>query len=137
MILPPEFYAHDAVTVAKDLLGCLLVHQEEAGMAAGWIVEDEAYLRGDPAAHSFRGETKRNRVLFGPPGRAYIYRIYGLYTCIDVVTGPEGAGGAVLIRALEPAVGIDLMRERRGTDDPLALASGPGKLTEALGITMD
>ena len=126
MILPPEFYAHDAVTVAKDLLGCLLVHQEEAGMAAGWIVEDEAYLRGDPAAHSFRGETKRNRVLFGPPGRAYIYRIYGLYTCIDVVTGPEGAGGAVLIRALEPAVGIDLMRERRGTDDPLALASGPG-----------
>jgi len=137
MILPPEFYAHDAVTVAKDLLGCLLVHQGEAGTAAGWIVEDEAYLRGDPAAHSFRGETKRNRVLFGPPGRAYIYRIYGLYTCIDVVTGPEGAGGAVLIRALEPAVGIDLMQERRGTDDPLALASGPGKLTEALGITMD
>jgi len=137
MILPPGFYTRDAVTVAKDLLGCLLVHQGEAGMAAGWIVEDEAYLRGDPAAHSYRGETKRNHVLFGPPGRAYIYRIYGLYICIDVVTGPEGAGGAVLIRALEPAVGIDLMRERRGTDDPLALASGPGKLTEALDITMD
>ncbi|MCK8517652.1 DNA-3-methyladenine glycosylase [Methanoculleus sp. 7T] len=137
MILSPEFYERDAVTVAKDLLGCLLVHQGEAGTAAGWIVEDEAYLRGDPAAHSYRGETKRNRVLFGPPGRAYIYRIYGMYTCIDVVTGPRGAGEAVLVRALEPAIGIDLMQERRGTNDPVALASGPGKLTEALGITMD
>lgn len=137
MILSPEFYMRDTVTVAKDLLGCLLVHQEEAGTTAGWIVEDEAYLRGDPAAHSFRGETKRNRVLFGPAGHAYTYRIYGLHTCINIVTGPDGAGEAVLVRALEPAVGVDLMRERRGRDDPLSLASGPGKLTEALDITMD
>lgn len=137
MILPPEFYDRDTVTVAKDLLGCLLVHQDETGTTMGWIVEDEAYLQGDPAAHSYRGETKRNRAMFGPPGHAYVYRIYGLHTCFNVVTGPEGIGEAVLIRALEPAVGIDLMQARRGTDDPLALASGPGKLTQALNITMD
>ena len=137
MILPPEFYDRDTVTVAKDLLGCLLVHQDETGTTMGWIVEDEAYLQGDPAAHSYRGETKRNRAMFGPPGHAYVYRIYGLHTCFNVVTGPEGIGEAVLIRALEPAVGIDLMQARRGTDDPLALASGPGKLTQALKITMD
>ncbi|NLZ30641.1 MAG: DNA-3-methyladenine glycosylase [Methanomicrobiales archaeon] len=137
MILPPEFYARDTVTVAKDLLGCLLVHQGEGGTVAGWIVEDEAYLKGDPAAHSYRGETKRNRVLFGPPGRVYTYLIYGLHTCVNVAMGPVGTGEAILIRALEPALGVDLMQKRRGMDDPLELASGPGKLTEALGITMD
>ncbi len=137
MILPPAFYERDTVTVAKDLLGCLLVHREETGTTMGWIVEDEAYLRGDPAAHSFRGETKRNSVMFGPAGHAYIYRIYGLHTCVNVVTGPEGAGEAVLIRALEPAIGIDLMQERRVMNDPVSLASGPGKLTQSLGITMD
>lgn len=137
MILPPAFYERDTVAVAKGLLGCLLVHREAAGTTMGWIVEAEAYLRGDPAAHSFRGETKRNSVMFGPAGRAYIYRIYGLHTCVNVVTGPEGAGEAVLIRALEPVRGTDLMQARRGTDDPLSLASGPGKLTQALGITMD
>jgi len=137
LILPPAFYERDTVTVAKGLLGCLLVHQEEAKTTMGWIVEVEAYLRGDPAAHSFRGRTKRNSVMFGPPGHAYLYLIYGLHTCINVVTQPEGTGEAVLIRALEPAIGIELMEERRGTDDPLALASGPGKLTQALGITMD
>ena len=137
MILPPAFYERDTVTVAKDLLGCLLVHRNETGTAMGWIVEDEAYLRDDPAAHSFRGETKRNGAMFGPAGHAYVYRIYGLHTCVNVVTGPEGAGEAVLVRALEPAAGIDLMQARRGTDDPVSLASGPGKLTQALGITMD
>lgn len=137
MILPPEFYARDTVTVTKDLLGCLLVHQGKGGTAAGWIVEDEAYLKGDPAAHSYRGETKRNRVLFGPPGRVYTYLIYGLHTCVNVAMGPVGTGEAILIRALEPAFGVDLMQKRRGKDDPLELASGPGKLTEALGITMD
>ncbi|WP_332449833.1 DNA-3-methyladenine glycosylase [Methanoculleus sp.] len=137
MILSPAFYERDTVTVAEDLLGCLLVHREEAGATMGWIVETEAYLRGDPAAHSFRGKTARNRTMFGPAGHAYVYRIYGLHTCVNIVTGPRGVGEAVLVRALEPACGIDLMRARRGTDDPLALASGPGKLTQALGITMD
>jgi DNA-3-methyladenine glycosylase len=137
MILPPAFYERDTITVAKDLLGCLLVHRDGAGTTMGWIVEDEAYLRDDPAAHSFRGETARNRTMFGPAGHAYVYRIYGLHTCVNVVTGPEGAGEAVLIRALEPVAGIDLMRARRGMDDPVSLASGPGKLTQALGITMD
>jgi len=137
MILSPAFYERDTVTVARDLPGCLLVHREEAGTTMGWIVEVEAYLRDDPAAHSFRGETVRNRAMFGPAGHAYVYRIYGLHTCVNIVTGQEGVGEAVLIRALEPAAGIDLMRARRGTDDLLALASGPGKLTSALGITMD
>jgi len=133
MILSPAFYERDTVTVAKDLLGCLLVHREEA-TTAGWIVEVEAYLRGDPAAHSYRGETKRNSVMFGPPGHAYVYLIYGLHTCVNVVTG---AGEAVLIRALEPGIGLELMQARRGMSDPVSLASGPGKLTQALGITMD
>ncbi|MDN5339898.1 MAG: DNA-3-methyladenine glycosylase [Euryarchaeota archaeon] len=137
MNLPPSFYERDTVTVAKDLLGCLLVRQDEAGTTMGWIVEVEAYLRDDPAAHSYRGETPRNQAMFGPAGHAYVYRIYGLHTCFNVVTGPEGTGEAVLVRALEPAVGIELMQARRGTDDPFALASGPGKLTQALNITMD
>ncbi|NLM29090.1 MAG: DNA-3-methyladenine glycosylase [Methanomicrobiales archaeon] len=136
MILPPSFYERDTVTVAKDLLGCLLVHREEAA-TMGWIVEVEAYLRDDPAAHSYRGETPRNQAMFGPAGHAYVYRIYGLHTCFNVVTGPEGTGEAVLVRALEPAGGIGLMQARRGTDDPFALTSGPGKLTQALNITMD
>jgi DNA-3-methyladenine glycosylase len=137
MNLPPSFYERDTVTVAKDLLGCLLVRQDEAGTTMGWIVEVEAYLRDDPAAHSYRGETPRNRAMFGPAGHAYVYRIYGLHTCVNIVTGPEGTGEAVLVRALEPAVGIELMQARRGTDDPFALCSGPGKLTQALNITMD
>ncbi|WP_292518246.1 DNA-3-methyladenine glycosylase [Methanoculleus sp.] len=137
MILPPAFYEQDTVTVAKDLLGCLLVHREEAGVTMGWIVEVEAYLQGDPAAHSYRGETLRNRAMFGPAGHAYVYRIYGLHTCVNVVTGPEGTGEAVLVRALEPAAGIERMQERRGMSDPVSLCSGPGKLTQALGITMD
>jgi DNA-3-methyladenine glycosylase len=137
MNLPPSFYERDTVTVAKDLLGCLLVRQDEAGTTMGWIVEVEAYLRDDPAAHSYRGETPRNRAMFGPAGHAYVYRIYGLHTCVNIVTGPEGTGEAVLVRALEPAVGIGLMQARRGTDDSLALCSGPGKLTQALNITMD
>ncbi|RXE56475.1 3-methyladenine DNA glycosylase [Methanoculleus taiwanensis] len=137
MLLSPAFYKRDTVTVAQELLGCLLVHREGAKTTSGWIVEDEAYLRGDPAAHSFRGETKRNSVLFGPTGRAYIYRIYGLHTCVNIVTGTEGDGEAVLIRALEPAQGIELMQERRGTQDLVSLCNGPGKLASALGITMD
>lgn len=137
MILSPTFYERETVAIAEGLLGCLLVHREAAGTTMGWIVEVEAYLHDDPAAHSFRGETARNQAMFGPAGHAYVYQIYGLHTCVNVVTGREGTGEAVLIRALEPAGGIELMQARRGTDDPLALASGPGKLTQALGITMD
>jgi DNA-3-methyladenine glycosylase len=137
MILPQTFYERDTVTVAKDLLGCYLVHGTGAGMTIGRIVEDEAYIREDPAAHSFRGKTKRNSAMFGPAGHAYVYRIYGLHTCVNVVTGPERTGEAVLIRALEPVAGIDLMQERRGMTDVVSLCSGPGKLTQALGITMD
>jgi DNA-3-methyladenine glycosylase len=137
MSLPHSFYERDTVAVARDLLGCLLIHQEDAGTTAGRIVEVEAYLQNDPAAHSYRGMTERNRAMFGPPGHAYVYRIYGLHTCVNVVTGAEGTGEAVLIRALEPVAGIDLMQARRGRDDPISLANGPGKLTEALGITID
>ena len=104
---------------------------------AGMIVETEAYLSGDPAAHSFRGKTKRNAVLFGPVGHAYVYLIYGMYYCINVVTGEEGSGEAVLIRALDPALGIPVMKRRRGVEDIRQLCSGPGKLTRAMGITRE
>jgi len=137
MSLPQSFYERDTVAVARDLLGCLLINRDKDGAAAGRIVEVEAYLRDDPAAHSYRGMTERNRAMFGPAGHAYVYRIYGLHTCVNAVTGAEGRGEAVLIRALEPVAGIDLMQARRGRDDLISLANGPGKLTEALGITTD
>lgn len=132
-ILPRCFYNRDTVTVAKDLLGKVLRHGETSGV----IVETEAYLGGeDLAAHSARGITPRTRVIFGPPGHAYVYFIYGMYECLNIVAEPEGTPGCVLIRALEPVTGIEIMQERR----PAAakkehLASGPGKLTLAMGIT--
>ncbi len=131
--LPREFYAGPAPEVARALLGKLLVH----GDAAGRIVEVEAYLgEHDPAAHAWRGLTPRTRVLFGPPGHAYIYLIYGMYECLNVVAEPEGSPGCVLIRALEPLCGLALMRHRRpGVRRREDLASGPGKLTLAMGIT--
>jgi len=135
VILPRSFYERETVTVARDLLGCYLVHQDDEGTTGGRIVEDEAYVAEDPAAHSFRGMTPRNAVMFGPPGHAYVYRIYGLYDCVNVVTGREGSGEAVLIRALEPVLGIRLMQKRRRATDLRNLCSGPGKLTQALGIT--
>ena len=137
MILPRDFYERNTVAVAQDLLGCCLVHQEGELTTAGMIVETEAYLSGDPAAHSFRGKTKRNAVLFGPVGHAYVYLIYGMYYCINVVTGEEGSGEAVLIRALDPALGIPVMKRRRGVEDIRQLCSGPGKLTRAMGITRE
>ncbi len=119
--------------MARDCLGKILVH----GSAAGRIVEVEAYLGvGDRAAHAWRGPTDRTRVIFGPPGHAYVYFIYGMYECLNFVAEPEGMAGCVLIRALEPLAGLSLMRRRRPaarkTED---LASGPGKLTLAMGIT--
>jgi len=133
-ILNRAFYERPTVDVARDLLGKILVH----GSAAGRIVETEAYLGGgaDLAAHSARGLTERTRVIFGPPGHAYVYFIYGMYECLNLVTEPDGAPGCVLIRALEPVAGIALMRRRRPAARRLEdLASGPGKLTRALAIT--
>lgn len=132
-ILRREFYNREAPEVARDLLGKVLVH----GPAAGRIVETEAYLgEGDLAAHSARGLTPRTRVIFGPPGHAYVYFIYGMYECLNLVCEPKGRAGCVLLRALEPLAGIEVMRRRR----PAArkdedLASGPGKLTLAMSIT--
>ena len=132
-ILSREFYDRDTVTVARELLGKILVH----GRVAGTIVETEAYLGGDDlASHSARGITNRTRVIFGPPGHAYVYFIYGMHECLNFVVGPEGTGGAVLIRAAEPLAGARLMQRRRPTGHSVAkLASGPGNLTLAFGVT--
>jgi DNA-3-methyladenine glycosylase len=132
-ILPRSFYARATVEVARGLLGKVLVH----GVTAGIIVETEAYLGGDDlAAHSARGLTARTRVIFGPPGHAYVYLIYGMYECLNLVAEPDGRPGCVLIRALEPVSGVELMQARRGAIRKVAqLANGPGKLTLALGIT--
>ena len=137
MILPQTFYAQETITVAKQLLGCYLVHLEGEQTTLGRIVETEAYLGvQDPASHAFAGKTRRNRVLFGPSGYAYVYFIYGMHYCVNAVTGNEGMGEAVLIRALEPLQGINMMQRRRGTDKVSFLCNGPARLTEALGITL-
>ena len=132
-LLERDFYARPAVDVARDCLGKILAH----GRTAGRIVETEAYLgTDDRAAHAWRGITDRTRVLFGPAGHAYVYFIYGMYECLNFVAEEEGRAGCVLIRALEPLAGIDIMRRRRPAAKRLEdLASGPGKLTLALGIT--
>jgi len=135
--LPRAFYNRPATEVARALLGTVLVH----GTASGRIVETEAYLGPqsgleDRAAHSWRGVTPRTRVIFGPPGYAYVYLIYGVYECLNVVAEPKGSAGCVLIRALEPVAGIPRMRSRRGGVPGVErLANGPGKLTLAMGIT--
>lgn len=134
--LSRDFYQRPTVEVAKDLLGKVLVHRQPGVMTAGIIVETEAYLYpDDPAAHSYHGPSPRSQPMFGPAGQAYVYLIYGMYHCVNVVTGPEGE--AVLIRALEPVLGIETMKQRRGQEQETDLTSGPGKLTQALGITLD
>jgi len=132
-ILSRDFYERPTVEVARDLLGKILVH----GRTAGVIVETEAYLGGeDLAAHSARGVTPRTKVIFGPPGHAYVYFIYGMYECLNLVAEPKGQPGCVLIRALDPLCGIRTMFRRRPAARKLEdLASGPGKLTLAMGIT--
>lgn len=128
-----SFFERSTIDLAQALLGSVLIHGETAGM----IVEAEAYLgEGDLAAHSSRGLTERTRVIFGPPGRAYVYFIYGMYECLNVVAEPEGIAGCVLIRAIAPLAGLHLMRNRRHWKGPdKGLGNGPGKLTQALAIT--
>ncbi|HEY1495216.1 MAG TPA: DNA-3-methyladenine glycosylase [Candidatus Solibacter sp.] len=132
-ILPRSFYVRPAIEVARGLLGKVLVH----GPTSGVIVETEAYLGGDDlASHSARGITDRTRVIFGLPGHAYVYFIYGMYECLNLVAEPAGQAGCVLIRALEPVAGIELMQRRRpAARKPEQLANGPGKLTLAMAIT--
>ncbi len=133
-ILKRSFYARDPVTVARELLGTLLVHESDAGRTVGRIVETEAYLAsGDSACHASRGPTPRNTSMFGPPGLAYVYSIHSRY-CLNTVTEAKGIPSAVLIRALEPQEGIELMQLRRGTQKVLDLCRGPARLCEAFGI---
>jgi DNA-3-methyladenine glycosylase len=118
--------------VARDLIGRVVWNVDCAGV----IVETEAYHDSEPACHAFVGLTQRTSVLFGPPGRAYVYRSYGIHALLNAVCEPEGVGAAVLIRALEPLAGVELMRRRRGLEQIRGLCSGPGKLTQALGIEL-
>ena len=131
--LDRAFYERPVLEVAPDLLGCVLRHGDTAGV----IVETEAYHESEPACHAFVGLTARTRVLFGPPARAYVYRSYGIHALVNAVCGPEGEGAAVLIRALEPLEGVEAMRSRRGVERLVDLCSGPGKLTQALGIGLE
>jgi len=124
----------DARHLAHDLIGKVLVRRIDGKVLAGRIVETEAYLPDDPASHSFRGETPRNRAMFQAPGTAYVYRIYGLYWCLNVAAGPEGEGAAVLLRALEPVCGLDLMRARRSGAPDRDILRGPGRLCQAMGV---
>ena len=146
-LLKPEFYNRDPRRVARSLLGKLLIRQTPRGILAGRIVETEAYLGNDAAAaHSAAGKTARNSVLFGPPGHAYVYFIYGNHYCLNVSCLPDGVPGGVLFRALEPITGIEQMAEARGVDLPekpelrklsilKKISSGPGRMSEALGVT--
>jgi DNA-3-methyladenine glycosylase len=126
----PSFYDRPVVEVARELIGCVVTHGETSGV----IVETEAYHDSEPACHAFVGLTPRTSVLFGPAGIAYVYRSYGIHAMLNAVAEAPGTGAAVLIRALEPLTGVERMRERRGVEPVEALCSGPGKLTQALGI---
>ena len=141
-ILPRSFYERPTLIVAKDLLGKVLVHRSGAGVAAGMIVETEAYIgESDPACHAAPGPTRRNEPLYGPPGIAYVYLNYGMHYLVNAVTEAEGWPAAVLIRALEPVEGIEVMETRRAPDGRAIarhdLCRGPGNLTRALAITLN
>jgi DNA-3-methyladenine glycosylase len=130
----PDFYSRPVLEVAESLIGCVVTR----GATSGVIVETEAYHDSEPACHAFVGLTARTETLFGPPGRAYVYLSYGVHALLNAVCEPAGVGAAVLIRALEPLDGLELMAQRRGpaASRVRALCSGPGKLTEALGVTL-
>jgi DNA-3-methyladenine glycosylase len=131
--LPVEFFDRSVHAVARDLIGCLVVH----GPTSGVIVETESYHADDPACHAFVGRTARNGVLFGAPAHAYVYLSYGIHRLLNFVAEPEGQAAAVLIRALEPLDGVEIMRDRRGVERTEELCSGPGKLTQALGVGLE
>ena len=126
-----DFFARSVHDVAPDLVGCTLL----VDGVGGTVVEVEAYDHEDPASHGFRGRTRRNRSMFGPPGLAYVYRSYGIHWCLNLVCEGEGVASAVLVRAVEPTHGLERMRVRRGAEDPRLLCSGPGRLCQALGVT--
>jgi DNA-3-methyladenine glycosylase len=130
--LGPDFYERPVLEVARELIGCVVEHEG----AAGVIVETEAYHDSEPACHAFVGLTQRTATLFGPPGRAYVYRSYGIHALLNAVCESPGVGAAVLIRALQPRAGFAQMRARRGVRGERELCSGPGKLTQALGVEL-
>jgi len=136
--LTASFFARSALDVAPALLGCVLVHDGPQGRRAGRIVEVEAYLGdgSDPASHSHNGPTPRSRVMFGPPARFYVYRSMGLHVCANVVCEPTGTAAAVLLRAIEPLEGVELMRRARRGQADRDLTNGPGKLSQAMGIEL-
>ena len=131
--LGAEFFERSVHTVARELIGCRLFYEGRGGT----IVETESYERDDPACHAYVGLTKRTETLFGPPGRAYVYLSYGIHSLLNAVAEPDGEAAAVLIRALEPSAGLEAMQARRGGRPADDLCSGPGKLTEALGVGLD
>ena len=136
--LPRRFFARNPVVLARDLLGRVLYYKTPEGLLAGRIVETEAYTgEDDPASHAFRGRTARNAVMFGPAGHAYVYFTYGMHYCLNVTAEASGTAGAVLIRALEPLAGVEIMRARGDHGPEVRVLSGPGKIGRAFGLTLE